>query len=309
MPSKAAKANFAGGLEVNEPIILNLYVSPDNEKQAGDNLEAFVDLVNKEKQKIKKLVVIDTSYLRRHYDHKFSNTSIKSDWLKANEQYLKNLKVEYEVISYQTITKTLRYEYFQKKIKSDFEGNNEGLEVDEVFRQKVLQLLEEFTYKGSKQSVTKFLLDECAGNLAAGEGYYTYSGKFNAAIEHVRNKYKDDIQNQVFIRYRLRPKSPPAEPEEKKSTLSSQTAITGNSFIPVFTSNNYTNYTPTFFGQSVAYFADSLVPESPKKKAMFFAKFMQLCQEFNEDEDKLPQVEADFTNTSKGVLNNGPKFN
>ncbi|CAM4396597.1 MAG: hypothetical protein LEGION0398_MBIBDBAK_00200 [Legionellaceae bacterium] len=287
------KASIQGDFD-NADLYVEI-VSADNEKQSGKYFEAFIEMINSKKDKIKKLAIIDTSFLHRHYDNKFSNETMETDWFKNNKGFLEKLQIDYEYISYKTIFKSKFYEPHYNSIKKDYTGSENGEDVDLAYRKSVKILSEKFIEKGTLREIVKFILDETAGYLAIIEFIsekiiketnvedpkklkviFSYPGGFNDCITHAKNKYITSSLVQCEEKsYRFRGKelktiNTNLNVEEKPMDSAEKN------------SRNNGNYSPTFFSRSLAYHID-LMNIKPEHQTIFSMKFIKFCAELKEE--------------------------
>jgi len=278
--------SFINGLNVEKPIKLHVFISIENEKQQGENFRALIQEVSKLKDKINELIIIDTTFLHRHYNPEFANAKIKSEWSKKHEKYLALLDHEAtksRIISYKELTTTAEYEYFKNQLTIDYwsnEKDEKNVQADKGFKEAVLKEASQHLDKDLKKSVINFVLDMCTGILSI-KGYYTYAGKLNPALQYVREKYKNQLKEQTFLPYRLRPSVKGSKKSKSENNAFEKLPLTQNTQatqpMTIFASNM--NYNPTFFGLSVAYNADALNLSSPDQM-LFMKKYMELCLEF-----------------------------
>ena len=290
------KASIQG--ELNETDLYVEIVSADNEKQTGDYFNAFIELANKNKDKIKKLVIVDTSFLHRHYDNKYSNETAETEWFKSNKKHLNLLEIPYTYTRYSKIVKSKFYDPHYKAIKTDYSGDENGDFIDNEFRRSAKVLSDKFIEKGTLRDIIKFILDETAGYLAIIEYFsaelisetkkdpanlnmvLSYPGGFNECITHASNKYKlYTTVNYEEKSYRFRGKL------EIKTDFEQKIAGTSKELASAIEKNNERRkdyYSPTFFSRSLAYHID-LIGIEPQYHPIFSIKLITFCNEFKEE--------------------------
>ncbi len=281
------KASFQGGFDRTD--LYAEIISADNEKQTGQYFKAFVQLMNKTKENIGLLVIIDTSFLHRHYDAKYSNDKVETAWYTKNKKYLELLQIPFVYMSYSKITKSKFYEPHYRRVRLNYAGDEKGDYLEDTdFRHVVKVLSENFLEKGTLREVIKFILDETAGYPALIEylaeflikrkqeeldGEYpeeglkvdpaklritlSYPGGFNGAINYYMEKYP--LQSQVSYQeksYRFRGSTELKlfNASEKNLDLARQAASLDKQ--GYFSTEHQSNYKLSPFAMNVAYFVD-----------------------------------------------------
>ena len=211
MARKIRFTHFKKQFSENETIfkVLTNVISIENIKQKGKDLLKFVYLVNQKKSKINKIHFLDTTYLYRHYDsrygllydhHDFSKENMRpvSEWENNESKYLKLLQIDYEIITWFHLVNSDIYKKWKDIILDTYTKSTK----DHEFIKIVDEIVIEYRLKGNRESVIGFLLEECAGGLAAIElyGNITYPGPLNDAILYWVKKY--NLENK-FYPYRL----------------------------------------------------------------------------------------------------------
>lgn len=142
MKVKASFINF----NFREKIHLTNIISINNAKQDGVAFKAFITLINQPQyeEKLSRLTLIDTTYLNRHYEPLLVvEQSGKTPWLERNEATLAQLKIPYEIVSWEELVKAPSYQACKKKIDTDYYGSSEGFP-DETFKNIVDDLSNNF---------------------------------------------------------------------------------------------------------------------------------------------------------------------
>lgn len=192
---------------------LVLMISYNCLSQTGQGFEEFVNKINTDqiRKKIRKLNVVDTSYLYRHTIpafKKYSNSNIKTGWFEENEESLKELKVNTEIVSWAPFLNTEQFNKHYEQIIKDFKGDENGNGIVQSFRDTVISEGAIFSYKIKTDiaNCIDFILEECA-QMAA----FFYDGmnllypmkmtgplsdiieRYNIKINHFR--YRTSVQN------------------------------------------------------------------------------------------------------------------
>lgn len=213
MPKTSFDAKFA---DKDKPVTLYCIISPDSPKQQGENFLEFVRLVNEQPMgDIAKVIIVDTSYLLRHYDFRYSdsnNQKLLFEWREANKQSIRQIQIPYEVISWLELVKRDGYQAFHEKIKKSFDDGT-----DEEFRKIICAIASQFTHKGTTKQSISYLLEECTATALL-EGYETYPGKLNDAIQYIRRQYGI---GPIFVPYTLGRLPTQPKPKEKDKEITS----------------------------------------------------------------------------------------
>jgi vacuolar-type H+-ATPase subunit E/Vma4 len=259
------KAFFKENLEgISGKISITLVISIENESFHGEAFKSFIELVNQKKEKIEKLVIIDTTYLNRHYDKTLANEKLESPWLRSHKEIINGCEAITEVKSWLDHINSEEYKKTHATLLASYQGDEHGCNVDEKLRDIVLSTAKNFSHKAPLKQTVSYLLEECAG-AAVLNGYVTYAGDFNAAIKYTLSKYNTDLK---LISYKIKDKKNQILKEspanENKKVINSQ----GN------------DYSPTFFSKTIAYMVDHLgLPE--ERQVEFSTSFLLFCRDFN----------------------------
>lgn len=323
------KASFQGDFESTD-----LYVeiiSADNEKQSGEYFRAFVQLINKNKEEIGLLAIVDTSFLHRHYDAKYSNDTVETEWFTKNKKYLENLQCSYIYISYSKIVKSHFYKPHYKQVKLDYMGNEEGNFVDEKFRSIIKKMSNEFLEKGTLKQVIKFILDETAGYPAliqylseelikrkhqeldiqhSNQGLVvnpekliltlSYPGGFNDAIKHYMSKHSPKFKiNFREQSYRFRGStefnlfsSSLSSSRRQETSLPVHAASVGNT--GYFGTEYHSGYKVSHFALNIAYFVDKY-QFSGSLQPVVCMKVIETCEKINKEVAQTNDQEKTYT--------------
>jgi len=235
------RAKFKGSSTLTQSwkeITLLVGISIGNPLLQNEKFEAFVDLVNVygEEKKIKKLDILLTGYLHRHYVHLSwteSGSSAKAseeakaldqEWLNQNKSYLKKLKIPFAIIHWEDQVlgnhkNFIGFDELYKSIKRDYEK-------DATFRSLVNDYVGEYIdrkirkYVGEsnpldvvqlRESGLNYVLEECVAYIQikyAGYDYLAYPGHMPHQGKHVLDKYFENDPLH-YVRYVLMVKLPP----------------------------------------------------------------------------------------------------
>ncbi len=182
-----------GFAKLREKVTLIFGVSVGNEKQSGNDLMSFVDLVNQNKEYISGIEVMLTGYLHRYYTSETEALSFDEKYIQENESTLSLLQVPYKVTRWQDICADQRFIENREQIDRIYAS-------DEGFQIKVGNTVKKHSSKADDATVRKYLLEEATFFLYR-EGYLTYpADKLNLACMHIMENYSDGIK---FVPYAL----------------------------------------------------------------------------------------------------------
>ncbi len=257
------KATFNSSFSCADRVDLINIISIDNEKQTKEFFRSFVILINdvKIKAKIKKLIIVDTTYLNRHYDQKYAVYNDKeTPWRKENASLVEGLACDYELVSWRSLLDSEEYKDYQRQMNDDYEK-------DKIFRNIINTLAGNYLHKGEHKKAVSYLLEECAGTLVL-NGHLTYPGDLNPALRHVIRKHKPELK---FHSYKCRTQS------EKEI---------GYQVKPV---SDNGDYSPSFFAKSIAYLVEnSDIP--PEKQPLFTLGLLRYCHLFKSDHSAVKNI-------------------
>lgn len=165
-----------------KPVVIYFVANPDNKEQCGDYISSFVDLINNNKQHISKLIIVDGSYLNRHYySKKDSGYSDYNDgtifaWRNIHMSRLINLKVNYSIKGW--------HEIVEKEDFVQYRNTIDDLMQDKNFSDIAYMVAERHKKKsnGNVSVCLDYLKEECAFVLSLADCIFTYPGKLNEAI-------------------------------------------------------------------------------------------------------------------------------
>ncbi len=187
------KAKFIKGLNTKERTTLTLAVSMENEKQTGEDLEAFIVLVNQHKNRVKRLKIVLSCYLQRHYIGKQAAEALFDKWKGENKDALSKLDpdIELEVVGWRTIIETDEFKCALQFLTRLYDESEE-------FRTKVKLLSNRHSHKADAESSKSYLLEENTFFMIY-KGIVCYPGQhLNAANEFVVQNYNKDL---IFCGY------------------------------------------------------------------------------------------------------------
>ena len=153
----------------DKSIILDIIISHWCISQTGEGFDELVNSINSEeiRKKIKKVNILDTSYLYRHCIpefEKYSDTSLSTVWFLANKYTIEQLMVDYSINFWANEINNDIFEYWHKRMRTDFAGNENGVGTVQEFRDLIIKTAAIFSYKsnGVFSGCIDFLLEECA---------------------------------------------------------------------------------------------------------------------------------------------------
>lgn len=209
------KGKFLKGFgNIKTPVVMIYGVSIGNEKQTGNDLISFINLVNINSPKfINGVEVMIADYLHRHYSTEEEAQQGGDDWIAQNAELLKQLKVPYKIVRWKDFMKEEGFKKAQLKVSELFEK-------DLLFKSKLQNVTKSHKDKGVDSDVEKYLLEECAYFIYK-NGYLTYpSDKLNAACMHILQKYNTDL---IFLPHALQERKKPDDLKTSPSQTSTKT--------------------------------------------------------------------------------------
>ena len=150
-------------------LVLEVIISLSCKSQTGDSFEELINAINSEEilRKVKKVNILDTTYLYRHFYSdfsKYSDISIATPWYLENKSAIKKLKAKVELKSWANEINTKDFKDSYKQIMKEYAGdsNRKGIIFD--FRDTVTSEAAINAYKHKKdfQQCVDFILEECA---------------------------------------------------------------------------------------------------------------------------------------------------
>jgi len=215
------------------PITMIFGVSMGNEKQSGNDLISFVNLINSHaKKSIIAVEIMVADYLHRHYSTEEEAQTDGDNWIKENENILKGLKVPYTIVRWKDIIQEQKFKEAQIKIAEHYQK-------DASFKAKVQNVARSHTDKGDFPVVEKYLLEECAYFIYK-NGYLTYPAqKLNSACMHVIQKYNNDL---LFLPYCLNGRKKSDEFKTQQNHAQPQTVQPMQNIISTSNTSSYLGY-------------------------------------------------------------------
>ncbi|MDR3179316.1 MAG: PAS domain-containing sensor histidine kinase [Holosporaceae bacterium] len=141
--------------------------------QTGEGFEELINTINNEEtaRKIKKVTIMDTSYLYRHSIPefaKYSDPHIPTEWFLKNNEAVQKSKCEVQIELWSEKIDDDEYKQWYRQIKQDFAGDENGNGIVEEFRESVLAKANAEVLKsgGTLFQSISFILEECAYTCA-----------------------------------------------------------------------------------------------------------------------------------------------
>jgi hypothetical protein len=118
-------------------LVLEVIISLSCKSQTGDSFEELINAINSEEilRKVKKVNILDTTYLYRHFYSdfsKYSDISIATPWYLENKSAIKKLKAKVELKSWANEINTKDFKDSYKQIMKEYAGdsNRKGIIFD-----------------------------------------------------------------------------------------------------------------------------------------------------------------------------------
>jgi signal transduction histidine kinase len=154
-------------------VTLDIVISFGCATQNGEGFEELVNSINSEsiRRKVKKVNIIDTSYLYRHTIPefaKYADSNIETLWFSKNKDAIEKLTVDVAMKPWINDLNSDEFKLWFKQMKIDFAGDENGNGVQQDFREAVMAMAEGAASKGHgllKQNID-FVLEECAYTCA-----------------------------------------------------------------------------------------------------------------------------------------------
>ena len=150
-------------------LVLEVIISLSCRSQTGEPFEELINAINSEEilRKVKKVNILDTTYLYRHFNaefSKYSDPSIPTPWYLENKTAIEKLKTEVELKSWANEINTKNFEESYKQIMKEYAGDSSGKGSIFDFRDTVTSEAAVNAYKHKKdfQQCVDFILEECA---------------------------------------------------------------------------------------------------------------------------------------------------
>lgn len=150
-------------------LVLEVIISLSCRSQTGESFEELINTINSDGilRKVKKVNILDTTYLYRHFNAEFSKysaPSIPTPWYLENKTAIEKLKTEVELKSWADEINTKDFEDSYKQIMKEYAGDSSGKGHIFDFRDMVTSEAAVNAYKHKKdfQQCVDFILEECA---------------------------------------------------------------------------------------------------------------------------------------------------
>ncbi|MDR0677645.1 MAG: ATP-binding protein [Holosporaceae bacterium] len=189
-------------------ITLNAVISYGCSSQSGEGFEDLVNSLNLEetKKKLKKINIVDTSYLYRHVIPDFntySDPSIETLWLAKNKESINKLQVDTVVKPWIEGISSNEFKKWHKQILKDYAGDQNGEGLILSFRDLVISDASIAAYKGNNELSCSidFLLEELAYICVNFQNptVLVYPMNLARSMEDVAKRYKLSIKH---LRYK-----------------------------------------------------------------------------------------------------------
>jgi signal transduction histidine kinase len=197
----AAEAKSFFESAADNSVVLDIVISYACASQTGEGFEDLVNTINGTsiKNKIKKIIITDTSYLYRHCIPEFaqySESDVPTMWFLNNKDYIDNLTVDTTVKSWADGIKTDEFKYWHKKILADYGGDQDGNGIIREFRDLVYADSAVAAYKGNRglEDCVDFMLEECAYVCAFLRGAnLVYPMSLARCMENAMKRYNSPV--------------------------------------------------------------------------------------------------------------------
>jgi hypothetical protein len=150
-------------------VILDIVISHACRSQTGEGFEELVNSINSKeiKRKIKRVNILDTSYLNRHIIPilaKYADAKIPMEWYLNNKATIEKLETSFVLRSWTEEVNTPIFRDWFKQIMIDYAGDRDGNGIVQEFRDLVIYDSAIASYKSntSLESCIDFMLEECA---------------------------------------------------------------------------------------------------------------------------------------------------
>ncbi|MDR2781317.1 MAG: GHKL domain-containing protein [Holosporaceae bacterium] len=187
---------------------LDIIVSYACVSQNGNGFEELVNSLNSEKisRKLRKINLLDSSYLYRHVIptfSKYSNPEMPTEWFLNNRHIIEKLHVAVNLRSWANEVSSDLFKRWHRQIIIDYAGNENGKGIVQEFRDLVVADSAIAAHKSGKniQNCIDFMLEECAHACAnfRSPTNLVYPMKIASSVENVAKRYNICINH---FRYR-----------------------------------------------------------------------------------------------------------
>lgn len=193
-------ARFTQRLKTDRMDELILAISMSNTKQTGDYLKEFIDLINRHNEidlKIKKVKVLLSCFLQRHYIGTEAAKKGGEIWKQENEAALMCLKngAVYEISYWDEWVHHPNYEATHAEVISLYETND-------AFKTIIGNLVKRHAPKADEVSAKNYLFEECTVFLLLKDAHVSYpSNELNAAVDFVTRYFGTNIHYHGYAFY------------------------------------------------------------------------------------------------------------
>lgn len=209
-PSKTKKAKWSPEAKKfldeaeDSSLVLNVIISLSCKSQTGEAFEELVNSLNEEPvlSKIKKINILDTTYLYRHFVPEFSHynsVSIPTEWYQANRKSIEKLKAKVELQNWATEIDSDEYRKAFQQVMKDFGGDENGKGLITEFRDTVIAeaATNAYKHKQDRKACIDFILEECAHLLASFKsgGIIVYPMKLYSAGDYMIANHNLNIRH------------------------------------------------------------------------------------------------------------------
>lgn len=242
----------------DKSVDLDVIISYGCHSQSGEGFEELVNLLNSEptKRKIRKLSILDTSYLYRHgipEFEKYSDPNVPTEWFLTNKDAIEHIETPVNLRSWAKEIDCEKFLVWKEKVYIEFEGDKNGNGINLQFRDLVVSEAAVASYKTGKtiESCIDFMLEECAHTcmIFGDNTNLVYPMKVSRPVAYLaeRNnikinhlKYRASVQNHDVIS----PISVELEDVDREVALFMQNKVTNVNFFVMDKNGNhiYKNY-------------------------------------------------------------------
>jgi len=189
-------AKFKTPLHIGSDSELWLLVSLENDKQSGENLTAFFDLIERlatNGREIKKIKIILSDYLNRHYRGEEKAKEMGLEWVTKNDLILKACKIPIEIIYWKSLYDPEEVKQKEVVLKKLHQENQE-------YQIIINGIASSHAKKAGNGSATNYLIEESAV-ISSLEGIICYpADELNEALKFSIKYFK---QNLVYHGYAI----------------------------------------------------------------------------------------------------------
>jgi|GEM_PF-6940137 len=277
------EASFKGGLRPREKITLTLGVSMGNPAEQGEDLEAFVALVNQHAYYIEKVEVMLTGHIKRHYVGEEKAATLNEDWKRANEKYLVQLKVDWGYTYWEEVITREDYQKGEALVKRLASKEIK----DASFEGKLEKDIESHLHLAPNREAAKRYLLEEAAYFAGCQAHLSYPSLSPKSLcDHLAKRYNKT--GLILHPYSLEVKDNITQPEPKPQSPFYPSAYGMSYPAPPL------GYSPGFFTPSPApthhllllqmtqtiMVMDQMGVREPEKQLEIFSRFLHQSQEY-----------------------------